>query len=146
VFLYRWASKRSVHTKDGDVWDGKVMKKVSLEERVFTIFFGWCNDAAVFKRFKEESFSPWVMECFNIAPEHRYTFACLFFVALLPQSVKDYNSLYGHVLDQMELANAFSGFKVVDEHGIESTLKIKIVRKVAHNYLMSIITTFFVCK
>jgi len=135
--VYRWASTRREDTADGDVWDGSVMKKVPPLERKSTLFFGWCNDAAVFKRFKEESYSPWVMECFNIAPEHRYTFSCLFFIALLPQSVQDYNSLYGHVLDQMAVVNAFSGFPVTDENGVESILKIKMVRKVLHKHKTS---------
>jgi len=128
--MYRWASTRESNVRDGDVWEGTVLRQVPLLERLTTIFFGWCNDAAVFKRFKEESFSPWVMECFNIAPEHRYTFACLFFVALLPPSVKSYNSLYGHVFNELIMMDAFSGFTVEDENGVESTLKLKIVRKV----------------
>jgi hypothetical protein len=70
------------------------------------------------------------MECFSVAPAHRYTFACLFFVALLPPSVKNYNSLYGHVFKELIAVNAFSGFQVTDENGVESTLKLKIVRKV----------------
>ena len=51
------------------------------------------------------------MECFNVSPIHRYTFVCLFFVALLPPSVKNYNSLYGHVLKELIAVNAFSGFQ-----------------------------------
>lgn len=79
------------------------------------------------------------MECFNIAPEHRYAFACLFFVALLPPSVKDYNRLYGHILDLMEDMHAFSGFDVKDEKGRSSTLNVELARKVHINHLRLII-------
>jgi len=135
VFIHRWASTRPNDIHDGDVWEGTELQNVPLITRKTTLFFGWCNDAAVFKRFKEESFSPWVMECFNVSPIHRYTFVCLFFVALLPPSVKNYNSLYGHVLKELIAVNAFSGFQVKDENGEESTLKLKLVRKVLLIYL-----------
>ena len=119
-----------------------MLKNIPLQERAVTLFFGWCNDAAVFKRFKEESFSPWVMECLNIDPKNRYTFACLFFVALLPPSVKSYNRLYGHVLEQLHAAGAFTGFQVTDENGQTSTLKIKLTRKVIAFYVLYCIMVF----
>lgn len=130
----RWASTRPDDTRDGDVWDGTQLRNVPRSERRTTMYFGWCNDASVFKKFKEENRSPWMMECFNVPPQHRYTFACLFFVALLPPSVKSYNVLYAHVLDEMINKGAFSGFTAEDEKGNVTTLKIKLVRKVAINF------------
>ena len=137
--MYRWASTRSNDTHDGDSWDGKQLRNVTLKDRETVLFFSWCNDGAVFKHFIKESSSPWVMECLNISPKHRYTFGALFFVAMLPKSITSYNSLYGDVLRRMEQSGAFDGFTAEDEEGTITTLKIKLVRKVRLKHLLYVL-------
>lgn len=107
-----------------------MLKDIPQEEKKTTLYFSGCNDAAVFKVLKEENLSPLVFECLNIDPKNRSTFCCLFFVALFPPQVKDYNKMYNHVLKMLDLAQAFSGFEVWDENGVQSILKIQLVRKV----------------
>ena len=89
IYLYccRYAANRSDDERDGDVWDGTVLKDEPKATRRVVIYLSGCNDAAVFQSYRQLSFSPWVFECLNFPPHQRHSFSGLFFLALLPPSV-----------------------------------------------------------
>jgi hypothetical protein len=90
-YIYRYASERDEGKnadKDGDVWEGSVLRNEPKEKRRRILYFSWCNDAAIFQSYRMLSFSPWVMECLNLPPNQRHSFSGLFFLALLPPNVR----------------------------------------------------------
>ena len=84
---------------DGDVWDGKLLKEWTDEMILKIIPLVFSSDATVLQAWKNKSFTPCVGQLLSMPPHYRQSSLGYILMAVLPPKVRDFNVLYGAMLD-----------------------------------------------
>ena len=86
AFLY--ASTRPADLLDGDVWDGKLLRRTSSQDKENIWHLAVTSDATEFGTTKSANYMPMTAIVLNFPPAMRNTFAALLLMALLPAKVR----------------------------------------------------------
>lgn len=84
---------------DGDVWDGELLRKWTKEMILKIIPLAFSSDATVLQVWKGLSFTPCVGQVLTLPPHLRQSSLGYILMAVLPPKVKDFNVLYGAMLN-----------------------------------------------
>ena len=72
---------------DGDIWDARVGRAISMQRRHDVVFLGLSTDATEFGHTKSASLTPFVGMVLNFPPSMRTTFSAVLILALFPEKV-----------------------------------------------------------
>jgi hypothetical protein len=83
---------------DGDMWDARKGRAISMERRRDVFFLGLSTDATEFGHTKSASLTPFVAVVLNFPPSMRTTFSAVLILALFPEKVTFCNVFHVHFM------------------------------------------------
>jgi hypothetical protein len=92
---------------DGDVWDGTLLKQWTEDMMLKIIPLAFSSDASVLQVWKQLSFTPCVGQLLSFPPHLRQSSLGYILMAVLPPKVKDFNALYGAMLNFQRIKGVF---------------------------------------
>lgn len=72
---------------DGDVWDAGVLRGIDPDKRINTICMSVCTDGSVLKRYRNDSYTPFLVRILNLPPYVRTKSSALILWAMVPPKV-----------------------------------------------------------
>ena len=114
--------------KDGDIWDGDVLREWTVEKRLSTIAILGCTDGVVVQNTTSTSFTPYIGQWLNHHPTHRNSYGGLLKFGIFPQGIKDYSAVFKAVFDLANDQGLLDGVAVWDAHSrVTRTMDLEFV-------------------